>query len=74
MVRAKVAAEAKTDGRTLLRALDLPVDAADVDRGYKALLEGESGFRNLNQPTSVPSTAGGATASSRTCSCAGSCC
>jgi hypothetical protein len=47
--RAKIAAEAKTDGRTLLRTSDLTMDAADVARGYKALQEVERGFRDLKQ-------------------------
>jgi hypothetical protein len=47
--RAKIAAEAKTDGRTLLRTSDLTMDAADVARGYKALLDVERGFRDLKQ-------------------------
>jgi hypothetical protein len=47
--KAKVAAEAKTDGRTLLRTSDLTMDAADVARGYKALQEVERGFRDLKQ-------------------------
>ena len=47
--RAKVAAETKTDGRTLLRTSDLTMDAADIARGYKALQEVERGFRDLKQ-------------------------
>jgi hypothetical protein len=47
--KAKIAAEAKTDGRTLLRTSDLTMDAADVARGYKALLDVERGFRDLKQ-------------------------
>jgi hypothetical protein len=47
--RAKIAAEAKTDGRTLLRTSDLTMDAADVAKGYKALLDVERGFRDLKQ-------------------------
>jgi hypothetical protein len=47
--RAKIAAEAKTDGRTLLRTSDLTMDAADVASGYKALLDVERGFRDLKQ-------------------------
>ena len=47
--KAKVAAEAKTDGRTLLRTSDLTMDAAEVARGYKALQEVERGFRDLKQ-------------------------
>jgi transposase len=47
--RAKIAAEAATDGRTLLRTSDLTMDAADVARGYKALQEVERGFRDLKQ-------------------------
>ena len=47
--RAKIAAEAKTDGRTLLRTSDLTMDAADVARGYRALQEVERGFRDLKQ-------------------------
>jgi hypothetical protein len=47
--RAKIAAEATTDGRTLLRTSDLDMDAADIARGYKALTEVERGFRDLKQ-------------------------
>src|SRR5690606_28777453 len=47
--RAKITAEAKTDGRTLLRTSDLTMDAAEVARGYKALLDVERGFRDLKQ-------------------------
>jgi hypothetical protein len=47
--RAKIAAEITTDGRTLLRTSDLQMDAAEVARGYKALLEVERGFRDLKQ-------------------------
>lgn len=47
--RATITAEAKTDGRTLLRTSDLTMDAADVARGYKALLDVERGFRDLKQ-------------------------
>jgi hypothetical protein len=47
--RAKIAAEATTDGRTLLRTSDLTMDAADVAHGYKALLDVERGFRDLKQ-------------------------
>jgi len=47
--RAKIAAEAKTDGRTLLRTSDLTMDAEDVARGYRALQEVERGFRDLKQ-------------------------
>ena len=35
--KAKIAAHAKLDGKTLLRTSDLTLDAADVARGYKAL-------------------------------------
>ncbi len=47
--RAKIATETKTDGRTLLRTSDLTIDAADVARGYTALLDVERGFRDLKQ-------------------------
>ena len=47
--RAKIAAEAKTDGRTLLRTSDLTMDAEDVARGYRSLQEVERGFRDLKQ-------------------------
>jgi len=45
--KAKVTAEAKTDGRTLLRTSDLTMDVADVARGDKALQE--VGWRDLKQ-------------------------
>jgi transposase len=47
--RAKIAAEARLDGKTLLRTSELEVDAADIARGYKALLEVERGWRDLKQ-------------------------
>ena len=47
--RAKIAAHAKLDGKTLLRTSDLTMDAADVARGYKALQDVERGFRDLKQ-------------------------
>jgi transposase len=47
--RAKIAAEAKLDGKTLLRTSEMTVDAAEIARGYKALLEVERGWRDLKQ-------------------------
>jgi transposase len=47
--RAKIAAEAKLDGKTLLRTSEMSVDAAEIARGYKALLEVERGWRDLKQ-------------------------
>lgn len=47
--KGRIAAEAKTDGRTLLRTSDLTMDAAEVARGYKALADVERGFRDLKQ-------------------------
>jgi transposase len=47
--KAKIAAEAKLDGKTLLRTSELTVDAAEIARGYKALLEVERGWRDLKQ-------------------------
>jgi transposase len=47
--RAKIAAEAKLDGKTLLRTSEMDVDAAEIARGYKALLEVERGWRDLKQ-------------------------
>jgi transposase len=47
--RAKIAAEAKLDGKTLLRTSELDVDAGDIARGYKALAEVERGWRDLKQ-------------------------
>ncbi|MEX0836221.1 MAG: IS1634 family transposase [Nitriliruptor sp.] len=47
--RAKIAAEAKLDGKYLLRTSDLTLSAEDVARGYKALLEVERGWRDLKQ-------------------------
>ena len=47
--RAKIAAHAKLDGKTLLRTSDLTLDAADIARGYKALAEVERGFKDLKQ-------------------------
>jgi hypothetical protein len=47
--RAEVAAEAKLDGKTLLRTSELDLDAEQIARGYKALLEVERGWRDLKQ-------------------------
>jgi transposase len=47
--RAKIAAEAKLDGKTLLRTSEMNIDAAEIARGYKALLEVERGWRDLKQ-------------------------
>jgi transposase len=47
--RAKIAAETKLDGKTLLRTSELNVDAGDIARGYKALAEVERGWRDLKQ-------------------------
>jgi transposase len=47
--RAKIAAEAKLDGKTLLRTSEMDLDAAEIARGYKALLEVERGWRDLKQ-------------------------
>jgi hypothetical protein len=47
--RAKIAAETKLDGKTLLRTSELEVDAAEIARGYKALAEVERGWRDLKQ-------------------------
>jgi transposase len=47
--RAKIAAEARLDGKTLLRTSEMGIDAADIARGYKALLEVERGWRDLKQ-------------------------
>jgi transposase len=47
--RAKIAAEAKLDGKTLLRTSEMTIDAAEIARGYKALLEVERGWRDLKQ-------------------------
>jgi transposase len=47
--RAKIAAETRLDGKTLLRTSELEVDAAEIARGYKALAEVERGWRDLKQ-------------------------
>ena len=47
--KAKIAAEARLDGKTLLRTSEMQLDAADIARGYKALLEVERGWRDLKQ-------------------------
>jgi transposase len=47
--KAKIAAETKLDGKTLLRTSELEVDAGDIARGYKALAEVERGWRDLKQ-------------------------
>jgi transposase len=45
--RAKIAAEAKLDGKFLLSTSDPDLSAEDVALGYKNLLEAERGFRDL---------------------------
>ncbi len=45
--RAKIAAEAKLDGKYLLSTSDPDLSAEDVALGYKNLLEAERGFREL---------------------------
>jgi hypothetical protein len=45
--KAKVAAEAKLDGKFLLSTSDPDLSAEDVALGYKNLLEAERGFRDL---------------------------
>jgi hypothetical protein len=45
--RAKVAADARLDGKFLLRTSDESLSAADIAVGYKQLLEVERGFRDL---------------------------
>ena len=45
--RAKIAAEAKLDGKYLLSSSDPDLSAEDVALGYKNLLEAERGFREL---------------------------
>lgn len=45
--RAKIAAEAKLDGKLLLSTSDPDLSAEDVALGYKNLLEAERGFRDL---------------------------
>ena len=48
-LKAKIAAHAKLDGKTLLRTSDLTLDAGDIARGYKALQDVERGFKDLKQ-------------------------
>jgi len=45
--RAKVAAEARLDGKYLLSTSDPDLSAEDIALGYKNLLEAERGFRDL---------------------------
>ena len=47
--KAKIAAEAKLDGKFLLRCSDPDIDAAEIARGYKALADVERGWRDLKQ-------------------------
>ena len=47
--KAKIAAEKRLDGKTLLRTSETQTDAAEIARGYKALLEVERGWRDLKQ-------------------------
>jgi transposase len=47
--RAKIKAETRLDGKTLLRTSELETDAEQIARGYKALLEVERGWRDLKQ-------------------------
>ena len=45
--KAKIAADARLDGKFLLRTSDESLSAADIAVGYKQLLEAERGFRDL---------------------------
>jgi Transposase DDE domain len=45
--RAKAAAEAKLDGKYLLRCSDPQISAADIALGYKQLIQVERGWRDL---------------------------
>ncbi len=47
--RTKIAAEARLDGKTLLRTSEMGVAAAEIARGYKSLLEAFRGWRDLKQ-------------------------
>ena len=47
--RAAVAAEAKLDGKFLLRSSDPKLSAEDIARGYKQLLAVERGWRDMKQ-------------------------
>ena len=47
--KAKITAEARLDGKTLLRTSEMDLDAEQIARGYKALLEVERGWRDLKQ-------------------------
>ena len=47
--KAKITAEKRLDGKTLLRTSEMETDAAEIARGYKALLEVERGWRDLKQ-------------------------
>ena len=47
--RAKIGAEQRLDGKTLLRTSEMDIDAEQIARGYKALLEVERGWRDLKQ-------------------------
>jgi transposase len=47
--KAKITAETRLDGKTLLRTSEMETDAADIARGYKALLDVERGWRDLKQ-------------------------
>ena len=47
---AKVAAEARLDGKYLLRTADPHLSAEDIALGYKQLLEVERGWRDMKQP------------------------
>ena len=46
---AAVAADAKLDGRYLLRTSDLHLSTEDIALGYKQLLEVERGWRDMKQ-------------------------
>jgi transposase len=47
--KAKIATETQLDGKTLLRTSEMDLDAADIARGYKSLLDVERGWRDLKQ-------------------------
>jgi hypothetical protein len=70
--KAKVAAEARLDGKYLLSTSDPHLTPAQVALGYKNLLEAERGFRDLKSTLECARcSTGWSTASAPTCSSAG---
>ena len=70
--RAKVATEARLDGKYLLATSDPDLSAEEVALGYKNLMEAERAFRTMKSTLYLRrSTTASTSGSARTCCCAG---